>query len=207
MPCVSLRPAAICRLVFAAFMIPHLQQIGQGQPVFHQNAGCISTAFSEIYTISSPLTGLCALGWSMLNPSMSQRYCWGVSARASLSLRGHWKLPLSNRLCSSTKPLPSQYRALIRSRRRPQNRNSVLLNGSRSNSSRTSADSPSIPCRRSVYPQQMYTFSAPVKSLNMTSLHAERPLPWRRLRRYGQQSPRCRSEQSRRYCLLFVGLG
>ena len=105
-----------------------------------QNADCISaalfaltTVIFRIHTISSPLTGLCALGWSMLNPSMSHRYCWGVSARASLSLRGHWKLPLSNRLYSSTKPLPSQYSALIRSRRRPQNRNSVLLNGSSSN--------------------------------------------------------------------------
>lgn len=100
-------------------MIPHSQQIGQGQPVFHQNAGCISAAFFWLYTISSPLTGLCALGWSMLNPSMSHRYCCGVSARASLSLRGHWKLPDSKRLYSSTKPLPSQYSALIRSRRRP----------------------------------------------------------------------------------------
>ena len=171
-----------------------------------QNADCISaalfaltTVIFRIHTISSPLTGLCALGWSILNPSMSQRYCRGVSARASLSLRGHWKLPLSNRLYSSTKPLPSQYSALIRSRRRPQNRNSVLLNGSRSHSSRTSADKPSIPCRRSVYPQQIYTLSAPVKSLNMTSPLAVRPLQWRRLRRCGRTVPRFQSAWLQQY--------
>ena len=48
--------------------------------------------------ISSPPICLCAFGWSMFNPSMSQRYCCIVSALASLSFRGHWKLPDSSRL-------------------------------------------------------------------------------------------------------------
>ena len=54
------------------------------------------------------------------------------------------------RRLENTNPLPSQYSALIRSRRLPQNRNSVLVKGSRSNSCRTSAARPSIPRRRSV---------------------------------------------------------
>ena len=66
-------------------------------------------------------------------------------------------------------PLPSQYSALIRSFRLPQNRNSVLVNGSSWNWLCTMVASPSIPLRKSVYPQAMYTFSAPVKSLSMTS--------------------------------------
>lgn len=47
------------------------------------------------------------------------------------------------------------YTPLIRSRRRPQNRNSVFVNGSRSNSCWTRTERPSIPFRRSVYPQAM----------------------------------------------------
>lgn len=50
------------------------------------------------YTISNPLICLCAFGWSMLSPSMSQRYCCMVRALASLSFRGHWKMPDSKRL-------------------------------------------------------------------------------------------------------------
>ena len=50
----------------------------------------------------------------------------------------------------NTDPLPSQYSALIRSRRLPQNRNSVLVNGSRLNCCWTKDARPSIPRRRSV---------------------------------------------------------
>lgn len=114
-----------------------------------------------------PAIGLCALGWSICRPSISQRHCCAVSFRTSSPFPGHWKLPFSNRLYSSTKPLPSQYSALIRSHRLPQNRNSVLVNGSSWNWLCTNAASPSIPLRKSVYPQAMYTFSAPVKSLSM----------------------------------------
>ena len=42
------------------------------------------------------------------------------------------------------------YKPLIRSRRRPQNRNSVLVNGSSSNCCWTSRARPSMPLRRSV---------------------------------------------------------
>lgn len=55
-------------------------------------------------TISKVFTALCALGWSMLNSSMSQRYCWGVRALASVSGRGHWKEPDSNRLYRDKMP-------------------------------------------------------------------------------------------------------
>ena len=126
---------------------------------------------------------------------MSQRYCCGVSALASLSFRGHWKLPDSSRLYSSTNPLPSQYRALIRSFRLPQNRNSVLVKGSSRNCCLTRAARPSIPSLRSVRPQAIMTRSAPVKFVSMTSgpaapsprqLHPHRcecPLPPRRSER------------------------
>lgn len=104
----------------------------------------------------------------MLSPSINQRYCWGVIARASASLRGHWKLPFSSRLYSSTNPSPSKYSVLILSLRLPQNRNSVRLNGSRWNCDSTMDARPSIPRRRSVYPQAMYTCSAR-KSFSLTS--------------------------------------
>ena len=71
---------------------------------------------------SSPWTGLCAFGCSTFRPSMSRRYCWGVSSLASASLRGHWKLPPSRSLYSSRNPSPSQYSPLLRSRRRPHDR-------------------------------------------------------------------------------------
>ena len=55
----------------------------------------------------NPLTALCAFGCSTFSPSISQRYCSGVSRLASASLRGYWKLPDSRRLYSSRKPSPS----------------------------------------------------------------------------------------------------
>ena len=53
---------------------------------------------NPFYTISNPLICLWAFGWSILSPSMSQRYCCMVRALASLSFRGHWKMPDSRRL-------------------------------------------------------------------------------------------------------------
>ena len=85
-----------------------------------------------------------------LRPSMSQRYCCGVSVFISDSERGHWYAPCSSRLYSRMKPSFSQYKPLIRSRRRPQNRNSVLVNGSSSNCCWTRRARPSMPLRRSV---------------------------------------------------------
>lgn len=67
------------------------------------------------------------------------------------------------------KPSLSQYRPLIQFRRLPQNRNSALVNGSSWNCYCTMVASPSIPLRRSVYPQAMYTLSAPAKSLSIAS--------------------------------------
>ena len=67
----------------------------------------------------NPVISLCAFGCSILSPSISHRYCCGVIALASLSFRGHWKTPDSSRLYNSTNPLPSQYSALILSRRPP----------------------------------------------------------------------------------------
>ena len=117
------------------------------------------------YMVVNPVTGRWALGWSMLSPSISHRYCCGVSSRASSPVLGHWKVPASNRLYNSRKPLPSQRRPLIRSRRLPQNRNSVFVNGSSCNCSCTILANPSIPRRRSVYPRAIYTL--PVYSLSM----------------------------------------
>ena len=58
-----------------------------------------------------------------------------------------------------TKPSPSQYSAFTLSLRRPQNRNSVLVNGSSSTFCCTSVAIPSIPLRRSVYPTARNTLS------------------------------------------------
>ena len=63
--------------------------------------------------------------------SISHRYCCAVSCRASPPFLGHWKLPLSSRLYTSTNPSPSQYSPLSRSFRRPQNRNCAFWNESR----------------------------------------------------------------------------
>ena len=112
----------------------------------------------------SPVTGRCAFGCSTFNPSINQRYCCGVNCRSSRSFRGHWYTPRSRRLYRRMKPSCSQYRPLIRSRRRPQKRKSVLVKGSSSNSCCTIAERPSIPFLRSVYPQAMNTRSAPLKS-------------------------------------------
>lgn len=117
----------------------------------------------------NPTTGRCAFGCSIFSPSISHRYCCGVRLRTSFSLRGHWYAPRSKRLYRRMKPSFSQYRPLIRSRRRPQNRNSVLVNGSNWNCCCTMLARPSIPFRRSVYPQEIYTLSAPVKSLSMSA--------------------------------------
>lgn len=115
-----------------------------------------------------PLTVLFAPGCSISRPSINQRYCCAVSARASSLVLGHLKLPASSRLYASTKPSPSQYSAFTLSLRRPQNRNSVLVNGSSSNFCCTSVARPSIPLRRSVYPTARNTLSAAVKSLSIT---------------------------------------
>lgn len=109
------------------------------------------------------------MGCSMLGPSISQRYCCAVSCRASASLRGHWNDSDSRRLYSSTNTFPSQYSALIRFRRLPQNRNNVLVNGSSENSCCTIVANPLIPLRRSVYPHAIYTLSAPLNSFSMTA--------------------------------------
>ena len=121
-----------------------------------------------LYTILNPLTVLFAPGCSISSPSMSQRYCCAVNARASSPVLGHLKLPASNRLYASTNPSPSQHSAFTLSLRRPQNRKSVFVNGSSSNFCCTSVARPSIPLRRSVYPTARNTRSADVKSLSIT---------------------------------------
>ena len=102
---------------------------------------------SSAQTVVNPVTGRWAFGCSICSPSMSQRYCCGVSVFASDSERGHWYAPCSRRLYSRMKPSFSQYSPLIRSRRLPQNRNSVLVNGSNSNCCWTSRAKPSMPRR------------------------------------------------------------
>ena len=112
---------------------------------------------SPAQTVVNPVTGRWAFGCSICSPSMNQRYCCGVSTFTSDSERGHWYAPCSSRLYSRMKPSFSQYKPLIRSRR-PQNRNSVLVNGSSSNCCWTRRARPSMPLRRSVQPQAMLDF-------------------------------------------------
>lgn len=117
----------------------------------------------------NPVTFLCALGCSTCSPSISQRYCWGVSNFDSCSERGHWYFPYSNLLYKRINPSFSQYNALSLSLRRPQKRKSVLVNGLSENCCCTILASPSMPRLKSVYPQATKTLSAPVKSLSIIS--------------------------------------
>ena len=52
----------------------------------------------QCYTILRPVTALCALGCSIFSPSISQRYCCGVSIFTSTSDLGHWYAPCSSLL-------------------------------------------------------------------------------------------------------------
>ena len=88
-------------------------------------------------------------------PSISQRYGVGVSIFTSSADLGHFDAPCSSLLYSRMNPSRAQYSPFSRSRFRPQNRNSVLVNGSSSNCCCTIVAKPSIPLRRSVYPQAM----------------------------------------------------
>ncbi len=107
-----------------------------------------------------------ALGCSIFKPSRSQRICCGVSSSASVSLRGHWNLPLSSRLYKSRNPSPSHRSPFMRSQRLPQNKNNAVLYGSSCNCAFIIIASPSIERLRSVYPVTIYTclFDAYVKS-------------------------------------------
>ena len=98
-----------------------------------------------------------ALGCSIFKPSRSHRVCCGVSSKASVSLRGHWNLPLSRRLYKSRNPSPSHRSPLMRSQRLPQNKNNAVLYGSSCNYAFTIIASPSIERLRSVYPVTIYT--------------------------------------------------
>jgi len=98
-----------------------------------------------------------ALGCYIFKPSRSQRVCCGVSSNASVSLCGHWNLPLSSRLYKSRNPSPSHRSPLMRSQRLPQKKNNAVLYGSSCNRAFTIIASPSIERRRSVYPVTMYT--------------------------------------------------
>ena len=98
-----------------------------------------------------------ALGCSIFKPSRSQRVFCGVSSKATVSLRGHWNLPLSRRLYKSRNPSPSHRSPLMRSQRLPQNKNNAVLYGSSCNCAFIIIASPSIEHLRSVYPVTMYT--------------------------------------------------
>ena len=74
----------------------------------------------------------------------------GISSFAHANRSSRTGFSCSSRLYSSTNPLPSQYRAFTLSRRLPQKRNSVLVNGSRRNCCCTIPARPSMPRRRSV---------------------------------------------------------
>ena|GEM_PF-4787628 len=108
-----------------------------------------------------------ALGCSIFKPSRSQRVCCGVSSKASVSLRGHWNLPLSSRLYKSRNPSPSHRSPFIRSQRLPQNKNNAVLYGSSCNCDFTIIASPSIERLRSVYPVTIYTFLSNERSFSI----------------------------------------
>lgn len=119
-----------------------------------------------------------ALGCSIFKPSRSQRVCCGVSSNASVSLRGHWNLPLSSRLYKSRDPSPSQRSPLIRSQRLPQNKNNAVLYRSSCSCALTIIASPSIERLKSVYPVTMYTCLSNTRSFSTIHvlMQAEYPL-------------------------------
>lgn len=108
-----------------------------------------------------------ALGCSIFKPSRSHRVCCGVSSSASVSLRGHWNLPLSRRLYKSRNPSPSHRSPLMRSQRLPQNKNNAVLYGSSCNCAFIIIASPSIERLRSVYPVTIYTFLSNERSFSI----------------------------------------
>lgn len=90
------------------------------------------------------------------SPVSSHRNCSSLISSKSSVFRGHLNFPSSSLLYSNRNPSPSQTKALIRSFRLPQKRNSMSVSkGFRLNRSRTVAASPSIPYLKSVYPQAM----------------------------------------------------
>lgn len=90
------------------------------------------------------------------SPVSSHRKCSSLISSKSSVFRGHLNFPSSSLLYSNRNLSPSQTKALIRSFRLPQKRNSMSVSkGFRLNRSRTVAASPSIPYLKSVYPQAM----------------------------------------------------
>ena len=107
----------------------------------------------QCYTILRPVTALCALGCSIFSPSISQRYCCGVNRRTSFSFCGRWyaPAPAAYSLYSRMHPSRSLQNSLMQSRRLPQNRNSVLVNGSGLNRCCTMAATPIDPLPRQLH--------------------------------------------------------
>ena len=102
---------------------------------------------------------------SIVNPCSNLENCSSVRFFKSSFFLGHLNVPACRRLYNRRKPSPSQTSALMRSLRLPQRRKMVFgENGVNPDFSFTVAASPSMPQRRSVYPQAMYI------SLNFDSL-------------------------------------
>ena len=114
---------------------------------------------------------------SIVNPWRSLENCSCVKLRRSSSFLGHLNVPASRRLYSSRNPSPSQTRALMRSLRLPQNRKMVFgENGLSPNFSFTVVARPSMPYRRSVYPQAIYISSNLDSPVSYTHLPHHLPL-------------------------------
>ena len=127
------------------------------------------TADRQGYRSGHYQRNLSTMFWgSIVSPSINHLYCCGVIFLTSSILLGHLNFPASSLLYKSRKPSPSQRSPFILSFFLPQKRKSVLVRkGSSSNLFFTCVARPSMPYRRSVYPQAMYTFSIPVASLSI----------------------------------------
>ena len=140
-----------------------------GQSV--QNLQCFQPFPTPI--ICRPLPGRRTFDRSIFNPSISQRYRCGVNRRTSFSFCGRWyaPAPAAYSLYSRMHPSRSLQNSLMQSRRLPQNRNSVLVNGSGLNRCCTMAATPidSFPQIR-IAAGEIYTLSALVKLRSMISV-------------------------------------
>ena len=120
-----------------------------GQSV--QNLQCFQPFPTPI--ICRPLPGRRTFDRSIFNPSISQRYRCGVNRRTSFSFCGRWyaPVPAAYSLYSRMHPSRSLQNSLMQSRRLPQNRNSVLVNGSGLNRCCTMAATPIYPLPRQLH--------------------------------------------------------
>ena len=143
--------------LFHGLIIPILPKQKKPFGLFYLSfyAMYLSAKIEDAYSTQFGGTTLRMPGFTS-SPVSSHRNCSSLISSKSSVFRGHLNFPSSSLLYSNRNPSPSQTKALIRSFRLPQKRNSMSVSkGFRLNRSQTVAASPSISYLKSVYPQAM----------------------------------------------------